>query len=459
MRNRDFKFKKEIEEKELKAFFSEIASSLDEEQTYKKFQSEKPLSPFVIGREREEIVEKLVNIFVLEIERLNAHLKSEHMNDSILISEKVLKLFEPDLAHRQQAWITNITSNLTSRTVGKSILFKLSTEYIKESNFKEDLNYSAFDLSLLARSYLHNIFTNIFIEDKYCITRIVQKFEINSDESRIHIGTLTLANSIDEHYNKYRTEFYSPEIIHKTTKSIQLHEKRLKISNSVNYRDIENILTYAAIETLIDYSFVTAIEEAFYRAVNFEMDFIMAQNRRLRIKSMKNWLGSSADEFLDRSGDVSDPTGFLKKVWEVIDERTEEEHRKNRKYIESIQKNDKIKSKELQIKQILNYKGYYGDGDGKTELIKGFGNRNGPVLWDERVFISVYHFLQFHSEDPNKFDTFKIGQIFNKISPDYSRPDVTVRMMNSGTERKFARYDFDFLEENFEIIRRYKLRK
>lgn len=61
---------------------------------------------------------------------------------------------------------------------------------------------------------------------------------------------------------------------------------------------------------------------------------------------------------------------------------------------------------------ILNYSNYYSDGP------MDFGI-DGPEIDNQKLYISIYHFLQYIGEDPHNYDTYSLGNYLTKKSLDY----------------------------------------
>lgn len=109
------------------------------------------------------------------------------------------------------------------------------------------------------------------------------------------------------------------------------------------------------------------------------------------------------------------------------------------------------------FKEILEFNGYYGRNDPKIELISG--EVNGPIRKNDKVYISVYHFLQYKGiKFPKReFDTEGLGGHFSAIcNNDFI--SVTYKLTN-GTVQTTQRYDYDLILRNKEVFKKYRLPK
>lgn len=60
--------------------------------------------------------------------------------------------------------------------------------------------------------------------------------------------------------------------------------------------------------------------------------------------------------------------------------------------------------------EILNFTNYYDAGE------LDYGN-HGPEIHDNEVYLTLYHFLQFHDIDPKDYNTLKLGAYLYAIRP------------------------------------------
>lgn len=93
------------------------------------------------------------------------------------------------------------------------------------------------------------------------------------------------------------------------------------------------------------------------------------------------------------------------------------------------------------LNQILNYK-YFSGGEIEIGI-------SGPELDDEKVYITVFDYLQFIGETPSDFDTYNLGKELSKLSKyyktcKYKNQDFTIR-----------KYDYELLEKNEKLILSY----
>lgn len=102
--------------------------------------------------------------------------------------------------------------------------------------------------------------------------------------------------------------------------------------------------------------------------------------------------------------------------------------------------------------KILEFKGYYGKNDPLIELIEG--EVNGPIRRNDKVYISVYHYLEFKNVAPSKFDTNGIGKYFASICDD-DFILITYKLKN-GKIQTTKRYDYNFIERNKETFKKFR---
>jgi hypothetical protein len=108
---------------------------------------------------------------------------------------------------------------------------------------------------------------------------------------------------------------------------------------------------------------------------------------------------------------------------------------------------------EYLFKQILDFKGYYGMNDPRIELIDG--EVNGPIRRNDKIYISIYHYLEFKRESVNSYDKNKAGAYFKSISNgDY----VTVTYkLRSGVVQTTHRYDYNLIERNKKELEKFRI--
>lgn len=93
---------------------------------------------------------------------------------------------------------------------------------------------------------------------------------------------------------------------------------------------------------------------------------------------------------------------------------------------------------------ILNFKQYF---EGYTPKE---GTINGPELKNSKVYISIYHFLEYEGSDPNSYDTEKIGlHFYNNITQD------TIPCYYEDYSKKIDKYEYSVLKNNFSVFEKY----
>jgi len=95
---------------------------------------------------------------------------------------------------------------------------------------------------------------------------------------------------------------------------------------------------------------------------------------------------------------------------------------------------------------IFNFKHYF---DGFT-LIEGI---HGPEESDSKIYISVYHFMEYEGIDPHDFETVKIGGHLSELTSDYKS------CLYRDFAHKINKYDYNFLIKNQSAFSNYKIKK
>lgn len=96
------------------------------------------------------------------------------------------------------------------------------------------------------------------------------------------------------------------------------------------------------------------------------------------------------------------------------------------------------------VDDILKFKHYFNKFEPKK------GTINGPEVKKSKVYISVYHFLEYEGLNPKLYDTDNIGLYFyNNITKD------TIPCFYVDYSKKIDKYEYKVLKENFEIFEKY----
>jgi hypothetical protein len=64
------------------------------------------------------------------------------------------------------------------------------------------------------------------------------------------------------------------------------------------------------------------------------------------------------------------------------------------------------------INKVMSYSSYYSAGGIENGI-------HGPEMYNDNLYISIYHYLQFKGRNPNSYDTFKLGGVLSRNNPDY----------------------------------------
>ena len=117
-------------------------------------------------------------------------------------------------------------------------------------------------------------------------------------------------------------------------------------------------------------------------------------------------------------------------------------------HLSGDQKIEFIASNKIQPtnENILNFKMYF---KGKT-LEYG---ENGPELKEGKIYISVYHFLEFNGINPHNYDVFAMGNYLARLTSDY----CIVKYVSD--DFKINKYHYDFIRLNNNILEQFKIEK
>lgn len=94
---------------------------------------------------------------------------------------------------------------------------------------------------------------------------------------------------------------------------------------------------------------------------------------------------------------------------------------------------------------ILNFKHYFS---GFT-LIEG---KHGPEESENKIYISVYHFLEYEGFDPHDYNTESIGRYLCTLTNDYKQ------CLYKDFPYEINKYDFNFLISNQKVFKDYKVK-
>jgi hypothetical protein len=92
---------------------------------------------------------------------------------------------------------------------------------------------------------------------------------------------------------------------------------------------------------------------------------------------------------------------------------------------------------------ILNFKHYYNGLTIET-------GKNGPELNNDKVYISIYHFMEYNGINPNNFDTFEIGNRLERRTNDYTICKYEEH------DYKINKYEYSFIETNQNIFNDFR---
>ena len=97
------------------------------------------------------------------------------------------------------------------------------------------------------------------------------------------------------------------------------------------------------------------------------------------------------------------------------------------------------------ISEILNYNGYFSAGDVEYGI-------NGPELVDGKIYMSIYHYLEFIRENPRRFNTLKIGLILAETNDDIKKCKYIKHKF------EIKKYSFELLEENIGLFELFMIK-
>lgn len=117
-------------------------------------------------------------------------------------------------------------------------------------------------------------------------------------------------------------------------------------------------------------------------------------------------------------------------------------------HLSGDQKIEFIASNKIQPtdENILNFKLYF-----KGKKVE-YGE-NGPELKEGKIYISVYHFLEFNGINPHNYDVFSMGNYLSSLTSDYC---IVKYVMD---DFKINKYPYDFIRRNNNILEQFKIEK
>ena len=72
-----------------------------------------------------------------------------------------------------------------------------------------------------------------------------------------------------------------------------------------------------------------------------------------------------------------------------------------------------------------------------------------PELKNNKIYISVYHFMEYNSILPQNYDTIAIGGFFSNLTNDFTK----CKYYNQDFE--INKYDYNFIKENKELFTKF----
>jgi hypothetical protein len=115
-----------------------------------------------------------------------------------------------------------------------------------------------------------------------------------------------------------------------------------------------------------------------------------------------------------------------------IDSKTRAEYLKN-----------EIRSNKCEPVDILNFKHYFSG----FKLIEGI---HGPEEVNSKIYLSVFHFMEYDGINPHDFDTISIGGHLSTLTSDYQF------CVYSDFPHKINKYEYNFLIKNKSVFSNYQ---
>ncbi len=106
---------------------------------------------------------------------------------------------------------------------------------------------------------------------------------------------------------------------------------------------------------------------------------------------------------------------------------------------ETLKKEENNTMNTREFEDILNYQNYYSPGSIEMD----YGS-HGPEMKNGKLYISIYHYLEFIGDSPWKYNTFRLGEYLSTCSNDYLKC-------------KYENQSFEISKFNIEVIKKEKL--
>ena len=159
-------------------------------------------------------------------------------------------------------------------------------------------------------------------------------------------------------------------------------------------------------------------------------------------QAMNYYLGLSKEELENLGVNIKDSSEKKSELEEKIEKLEKELNDITGKTSKSTNTIRKAHLTENKIHSILNYNRYFSAGDMEYGI-------DGPELVDGKIYISVYHYLEFMGKNPRNYDTFKMGAAFSGMTNDIKK----CKYLKQNFEIK--KYSFELIEENKNLVENF----
>ena len=99
-------------------------------------------------------------------------------------------------------------------------------------------------------------------------------------------------------------------------------------------------------------------------------------------------------------------------------------------------------NEELQ-NNILNFPNYFRAGSIEYGI-------HGPEDKDGKVYLSVFHYLEFKGLNPRNYETFKLGQSLSSLTSD------SIACKYSNQNFRILKYPFSFIESKSDLVASFR---
>jgi hypothetical protein len=92
---------------------------------------------------------------------------------------------------------------------------------------------------------------------------------------------------------------------------------------------------------------------------------------------------------------------------------------------------------------ILNFSNYYSKGEMEYGI-------DGPEIYEDKLYISIYHYLEYINENPHNYDTFNLGLYL------FTKSATILKCKYKAQNIEIDKYDLELLKTESDNFKKYK---